>query len=77
MSLISKGISAIIALAFLGVYAISVVELSFGAPTHITLPVIADAIFKDFVLAFEVLAILLFASLIGAVYLARKDGGDL
>ncbi|HHI30880.1 hypothetical protein B6V01_002210 [Methanosarcinales archaeon ex4572_44] len=76
MSLVSKGISAIIALAFLGVYAVSVVEIRFGEPTYIMLSSIADAIFKEFVLAFEVLAILLFAALIGAVYIARKNGGD-
>ena len=76
MSTISKGISAIIALLFLGVYAISVVEIRFGEPAYTTLSSIADAIFRDFVLAFEVLGVLLFAALIGAVYLARKNGGD-
>ncbi|RZN15940.1 MAG: hypothetical protein EF812_00975 [Methanosarcinales archaeon] len=74
MGLVYKFISGIIAITFLGAYAISVVGIKFGEPTYLTLPLIANAIFKDFILAFEVLSILLLASLIGAIYLARKNG---
>ncbi|RLG26372.1 hypothetical protein DRN76_01495 [Methanosarcinales archaeon] len=76
IGLIYKVISGVIAIAFLGAYAISVVGINFGEPTYLALPLIANAIFKDFILAFEVLSILLLASLIGAVYLARKNGGS-
>ena len=34
---------------------------------------IGTLIFKDYVLAFEILSLLLLASLIGAVYMARKE----
>jgi NADH-quinone oxidoreductase subunit J len=73
---IAKLVSAIIALAFLKSYISSVWQIQYGEVNYLNLPSIADLIFTDFMLAFEVLSILLLAALIGAVYLAKKEAAE-
>jgi NADH-quinone oxidoreductase subunit J len=46
-------------------------QITFGAPTDTG--VLADSIFRTYVVPFEVVSILLLASLVGAIVLARRD----
>lgn len=75
-AIIARIISGIIALGFLVTYASSIAHIQFGEVSYPGMDKIADAIFTDFVLAFEVLSILLLAALIGAVYLAKKEAAE-
>jgi NADH-quinone oxidoreductase subunit J len=46
-------------------------KITLRAPT--TAAVIGDAIFRDFVIPFEIVSMLLLAALVGAIVLARRD----
>lgn len=47
------------------------VQIDVSAPTPTS--VVADSIFRTYVIAFEVVSVLLLAALIGAIVIARKD----
>ena len=73
-----KGLAALIgfgAFAGLGLLIADAFEGSVGAPPTTTAD-IGASIFKDWVLPFEVVSILLLAALVGAVVIARKDDDE-
>jgi NADH-quinone oxidoreductase subunit J len=72
-----RGIAAVVGVGILGglVY---LIQNAFGsAPPietgHVTTAQIGVSIFRDYVLPFEVVSVLLLAALVGAVVIARKD----
>jgi NADH-quinone oxidoreductase subunit J len=77
-----KGLAGAVALLIFGVLAY-LLESEFGgvgdpaAKLHLVQPTqtsaIADSIFRTYVVAFEVVSMLLLAALIGAIVLARRD----
>lgn len=64
---------ASIGIAIVGTSWTSVDKLPEDATDMSGIERIGTLIFKDYVLAFEVLSLVLLASLIGAVYMARKE----
>jgi NADH-quinone oxidoreductase subunit J len=73
-----RGLAAIVAAGILAGLAFLIQDTFSGKDVHLT-PVrtsdIGVALFRDYVLPFEVVSVVLLAALIGAVVLARKDEG--
>jgi NADH-quinone oxidoreductase subunit J len=69
--------AAVVSLFLLGVLATLLVDAFSDQKIHLTSPTkteqVADAIFKTYVVPFEVVSILLLAALVGAVVIARRD----
>jgi NADH-quinone oxidoreductase subunit J len=76
----NRGLGLAVALAMFGVLAALIVSAFGDAPRpELTGPAITDiglAIFSRWVLAFEVLSMLLLAALVGAILLARRETGE-
>jgi NADH-quinone oxidoreductase subunit J len=72
-----KGLAGLVALLIFGVLAYLFADEFGGDKLHIVQPTetsaIADSIFRTYVVAFEVVSMLLLAALIGAIVLARRD----
>ncbi|HJP65014.1 MAG TPA: NADH-quinone oxidoreductase subunit J [Actinomycetota bacterium] len=73
-----RGLAAIVAAGILAGLAFLIQDTFSGKDVHLT-PVrtseIGVSLFRDYVLPFEVVSVLLLAALVGAVVLARKDQG--
>jgi NADH:ubiquinone oxidoreductase subunit 6 (subunit J) len=73
-----RGLAAVVAAGILAGLAYLVQDAFSGQDvvlTPVTTSQVGETIFRDFVLPFEVVSVLLLAALIGAVVLARKDEG--
>lgn len=74
-----RGIAAVVGIGVL-VGLIFLLQGAFGgkrmAPVATTVRQIGASIFRDYVLPFEVVSVLLLAALVGAIVLARKDDGE-
>jgi NADH-quinone oxidoreductase subunit J len=72
-----KSLAGAVALLIFGVLAYLLTDEFGGDRLHIVQPTptsaIADSIFRTYVVAFEVVSMLLLAALIGAIVLARRD----
>ena len=70
-------LAGLVSLLIFGVLAYLLVDEFGGDKLHLTQPTptsaIADSIFRTYVVAFEVVSMLLLAALIGAIVLARRD----
>ena len=78
--MINKILNAVVTLLFLAVIGIAVmgtawveVPLTFTDTDSSGIVTIGTEIFTTYVVAFEVLALVLLAALIGGIYLAKKD----
>ena len=75
-----RGISALVSLAVLAGLIFLILDafrtVTFDPLPQTTTGEIGAAIFRDFVMPFEVVSILLLAALIGAIAIARKDDPD-
>jgi NADH:ubiquinone oxidoreductase subunit 6 (subunit J) len=72
-------IAAVVALAILGTVGWAVVQTDWGMAAEVTaarVDDIATALFTDFALPFEIIALLLLVAIIGAIYLARRPEED-
>ncbi|HEY1330681.1 MAG TPA: NADH-quinone oxidoreductase subunit J [Actinomycetota bacterium] len=74
-----RGLAAIVGLGVL-VGLIFLLQGAFGGKRIHTVPTVmkqvGTALFRDYVLPFEVVSVLLLAALVGAIVLARKDEGE-
>ena len=68
------------ALAAIGIGVLLIISVTFTTwPNAVTEPIVqsaqdvAQALFSDYVLAFEVISVLLLAAVIGGIFLARRD----
>jgi NADH-quinone oxidoreductase subunit J len=72
-----KALAGLVALLIFGVLAYLFADEFGGDKLHLAQPTqtsaIADSIFRTYVVAFEVVSMLLLAALIGAIVLARRD----
>lgn len=71
--------AVVAALAIIGLVGWSVVQTDWSAATeaaHAGVTAIAETLFTDYGLPFEVLALLLLAAIIGAIFLARRPEED-
>src|SRR5207248_4261344 len=72
-----RGLAAFVGVGILAGLAFLIEDAFVGKPavrvTATTTRGVGDAIFRSFVLPFEVVSVLLLAALVGAVVLARKD----
>jgi NADH:ubiquinone oxidoreductase subunit 6 (subunit J) len=72
-------IAVVVALAVLGVIGWAAIATDWGsgaAAVAIGLQTIAEAIFTDYALPFEIISLLLLAAIIGAIFLARRPEED-
>jgi NAD(P)H-quinone oxidoreductase subunit 6 len=72
-------IAVVVALGVLGVIGWAAIATDWGAgaaAVAIGLQTIAEAIFTDYALPFEIISLLLLAAIIGAIFLARRPEED-
>jgi NADH:ubiquinone oxidoreductase subunit 6 (subunit J) len=72
-------VAALVALAIVFLVGWAIVQTDWSAATAIVgvdLNALAEAIFTDYALPFEIVAFLLLAAIIGAIYLARRPEED-
>jgi NADH:ubiquinone oxidoreductase subunit 6 (subunit J) len=72
-------IAAVIALAIIGMVGWAIVRTDWGvaaAPVAAAVDAIADALFTDYALPFEIISLLILVAIIGAIFLARRPEED-
>jgi NAD(P)H-quinone oxidoreductase subunit 6 len=72
-------IAAVIALAIIGMVGWAVVRTDWGlagAPVAAAVDAIAEALFTDYALPFEIISLLILVAIIGAIFLARRPEED-
>ena len=72
-------IAAVVALAIIGMVGWAVVQTDWGlaaAAATAAVDEIANALFTDFALPFEIISLLILVAIIGAIYLARRPEED-
>lgn len=68
-----KGLVCILLLTGLVVTVLPIQAWRIDTPVRETMPGIANALFRDWVFAFELLSVLLLAALLGALFLGHKQ----
>jgi NAD(P)H-quinone oxidoreductase subunit 6 len=72
-------VAVVISLAIVGLVGWAVIQTDWGGAAEVvgaTVDAIADSLFTDFALPFEIISLLLLAAIIGAIFLARRPEED-
>ena len=72
-------IAAVVALAIIGMVGWAVVQTDWGVaavPIAAAVDAIANALFTDYALPFEIISLLILVAIIGAIFLARRPEED-